>query len=103
MRLAPRSICAMAEARFSTANPRPSQSATVLHTSLPALRRVPSKAFSTTSALAPGTIRPRVSSMTRPTLSVCTDVARPTSTTVNGTRPSTTWKARARALVKPSA
>ncbi len=41
--------------------------------------------------------------MIRPTPSVCTEVAGPTSATVHGTRPSTTWKASARALVKPSA
>ncbi|CAM5585138.1 hypothetical protein SGLAM104S_08785 [Streptomyces glaucescens] len=75
----------------------------VLQMSEWALRRVPVSASSTTSELAPGTIRPRVSSMIRPTLSVWAAVATPTRAMVKGTMPSTIWKPRARALVNPSA
>ncbi len=93
----------MAEARLRTEKTSPRHSARVLHASEPAVRRVPRSASRTTSALAPGTILPRVSSTIRPTLSVCAAVARPTSAMANGTMPSTIWKPRARALVKPSA
>lgn len=87
---------------MSTAKPRPSHIASAPAVE-PALRRVSRNAPCTSSTLAPGTILPSVSSITRAMLSVCTVVATPTSAITKGTMPTTTWNPRDRAKLNPSA